>query len=96
MEALSKRPNESHGGDNLLSVTVVVNGKPYPVTINQNEKVAALIREALKVSGSTGRKDEDYILKFQGQIMVPDHKIKEYNIRDGAELFLSLEAGHGG
>jgi hypothetical protein len=96
MDGFNKKSNDSHGGDNLLQLIIVVNGTPYKININQNEKVAALIREALRVSASSGRKEEDWRLKYNGQSLQPEQKIKDYGIPSGAELFLSLAAGQGG
>lgn len=84
------------GGHNLITVKVIVNGTPTEVQTNVNAPLKSVVEKALEQTGNTGRPVEDWELKFNGQVLDLNKKVEDYNIRNGAELFLSLRAGQGG
>jgi hypothetical protein len=88
--------NENPGGPNLITVKVIVNGTPTDVKTNVNAPLKSVIEKALEQTGNTGRPIEDWELKWNGQVLDPNKKVNDYDIPDGAELFLSLRAGQGG
>lgn len=88
--------NENPGGHNLITVKVIVNGTPTDVKTNVNAPLKSVVEKALEQTGNTGRPIEDWELKWNGQVLDPNKKVNDYNIPDGAELFLSLRAGQGG
>ncbi|MBN8675444.1 MAG: DUF2604 domain-containing protein [Chitinophagales bacterium] len=51
---------------------------------------------ALKESGNEGRPLSDWSVKWNGQMLDLEKKIKEYKFPECAELYLSLNAGQGG
>lgn len=85
-------------GPHKITVTVVVSGARLSVTENANQKVAKLIREALKEAGIPHPKVEDWTLRFGdgGAVIDPDLRIEEAGITDGATLFLDPDEGGGG
>jgi hypothetical protein len=85
-------------GAHEITVTVVVSGARVGVTAKEHEKVAHLIREALKEAGIPHPKVEDWTLRSAdgGGAIDPDLKVKEAGIADGATLFLDPDEGGGG
>ena len=91
-----KEKDEEKGQQNLTTLLIIVNGTPTEVKINQNAPLKAAAEKALEQTGNTGRPIEDWQIKWEGQVLDMDKKIKEFNFPDGVELFLSLNAGVGG
>ena len=85
-------------GAHEITVTVVVSGARVGVTAKEHEKVAHLIREALKEAGIPHPKVEDWTLRSAegGGAIDPDLRVKEAGIADGATLFLDPDEGGGG
>jgi hypothetical protein len=85
-------------GDHKVTVTVVVSGARVSVTANAHQKVAHLIREALKEAGIPHPKVEDWTLRFPdgGGAIDPDLDIEKAGIGNGATLFLDPDEGGGG
>jgi Predicted metal binding domain/Protein of Unknown function (DUF2604) len=85
-------------GAHKVTVTVVVSGAPVSVAANAHQKVAHLIREALKEAGIPHPKVGDWTLRFAngGEAIDPDLPIEEAGITDGATLFLDPDEGGGG
>lgn len=85
-------------GAQQITITVVVSGARVSVTENAHQKVAHLIREALRGAGIPGPKLEDWTLRFAdgGGAIDPDLKIENAGIADGAVLFLDPDEGGGG
>ena len=85
-------------GAHEITVTVVVSGARVGVTAKENEKVAHLIREALKEAGIPHPKVEDWTLRSAdgGGVIDPDLRVKDAGIADGATLFLDPDEGGGG
>lgn len=87
---------DRNDGAHLITVTLIINGTPERVRINENAPLKTLVQKALTESGNEGRKEQDWQLKLGAQVLDLDKKLANYGIQDGAELFLSLKAGHGG
>jgi hypothetical protein len=87
-----------HGGDNekLITLVIVVNTTPTKVKINENAPLKAAAEKALEQTHNTGRPLSDYELKLGDQVLDMNKKVKDYGLKDGTELFLSLKAGTGG
>lgn len=85
-------------GAHEITVTVVVSGARVTVTAGTDQKVAHLIREALKEAGIPHPKVEDWTLRSAegGGAIDPDLHIKKAGIVDGATLFLDPDEGGGG
>ncbi len=88
--------NSGGGNDKLVTLTIVVNTKPTDVTINENAPLKAAAEKALAQTHTTGRPLSDYELKLGDQVLDMDKKVRDYNLKDGDTLFLSLKAGNGG
>lgn len=90
--------NPGHGGNNdkFVTLTIVVNTKPTEVKINENAPLKAAAEKALEQTHTTGRPLSDYELKLNDQVLDMDKKVKDYGLKDGTTLFLSLKAGTGG
>lgn len=80
-----------------ITITVVVSGQGVQVSVNPNQKVAQLIKEALHVSGNKGQSGEDWELRTaNGNLLDPDSKVADAAITEGITLYLSPKAGAGG
>lgn len=90
--------NPSHGGDNekFVTLVIVVNTTPTKVKINENAPLKAAAEKALAQTHNTGRPLDDYEMKLGDKVLDMNKKVKDYNLKDGTELFLSLKAGTGG
>jgi hypothetical protein len=90
--------NSGHGGDNekLITLVIVVNTTPTSVKINENAPLKAAAQKALEQTHNTGRPLDDYEMKLGDKVLDMNKKVKDYDLKDGTELFLSLKAGTGG
>ena len=80
-----------------INVTVVVSGQPHAVTVNQNQKLEHLIKEALKASGNQGQALSEWELRTEdGRLLDQDARVDEASITEGMTLFLNPHAGAGG
>jgi len=79
------------------TLTVVVNGTPTEVKVNENEPIKAIIPIALHQTGNSGQPPENWELKdAEGNLLQLDKKVGDFHFRPGTKLFLSLKAGVGG
>lgn len=82
---------------NRISVVVVVSGEDVAVTVNPHQKVAELVREALRESGNQGQPLENWVLKTaDGSSIDFDQRVEDAGITEGMKLFLNPKAGEGG
>jgi hypothetical protein len=81
---------------NLLTVNVVVATMPVPVTVNRNQRVHELIKEALRVAEKKHEDVSTWFLRSDAREYRADEKIGEAGIVDGMTLFLTKDAGGGG
>lgn len=96
--------NENSGHDKdkekdkekFVTLVIVVNTTPTKVKINQNAPLRAAAEKALEQTHNTGRPLDDYELKLVDKVLDMNKKVKDYDLKDGTELFLSLKAGTGG
>jgi hypothetical protein len=89
-------PGQGGNNDKFVTLTIVVNTTPTNVTVNENVPLKNAAQKALDQTHSTGRPLSDYELKLNDQVLDMDKKVKDYGLKDGTELFLSLKAGTGG
>jgi hypothetical protein len=84
--------------ENNVTLTVVVSGAPQSVRINLHQKVADLMREALREAGVGHGDLAGWSLRFAsgGDAISPDARIAESGISAGETLFLDRDAGGGG
>ncbi len=83
--------------ENLINLVFVVNGVEYTIEkVNVNQPLSVSVNKALKDSGNTGRNVDDWQLKWNDNNLDINKKVEDYNLPDGAQLFLSLKAGVGG
>jgi hypothetical protein len=90
--------NPGHGGNNekFITLVIVVNTTPTTVQVNENAPLNAAAEKALAQTHNTGRPLDDYELKLGDRILDMNKTAKDYQLKDGTELFLSLKAGTGG
>jgi hypothetical protein len=82
---------------NRRSLTIVVNGVPTDIEVNENAPLHTVIEPALHKSGNTSRPPQDWELKdSQGNLLPPEQKIEDFHFPSDAKVFLSLKAGIGG
>jgi Predicted metal binding domain/WXG100 protein secretion system (Wss), protein YukD len=81
-----------------IDVIVYVTGAPCPVTVNPNQKIEQLIREALKKAGKHGADPAGWALRLPGggDPLDPGRRVGEAGITDGMELSLDRDEGGGG
>ena len=83
--------------ENKETLTIVVNGQPVEVEVNENAPLRSVIGKALEKSGNVGQPAENWELKdAAGALLDLNKKIEENNFPDGVKLFLSLKAGVAG
>jgi len=79
------------------SITVVVNGTPTEVDVNDNAPLHTLIPKAIQQTDNMGQPLNKWVLKdADGNTLDTDEKIGDFRFPDGVKLFLSLTAGIGG
>lgn len=96
VEANGPIRNRGADGPNF-DVQVIVSGAATTVTVNPNQPVAVLIREALRKTGSVGQSADDFELRLpDGTIVDRDAKIGAAGIAAGVVLTLQPRVGVGG
>lgn len=79
------------------TLTVVVNGSPTEVSVNDHAPLRTVIPRALQQTANTGQPPENWEFKLaDGTVLPLDKKIGEYGFEENVVLFLSLKAGAGG
>ena len=82
---------------NDVAITVVVNGKPTPLSANLHAPLKTVIPRALELSGNVGQPPDNWELRdANGQLLDQDRKVADLGISAGATIFLNLKAGVGG
>lgn len=86
----------AQGGN--INVIVYVTGAPFPVTVNINQKVEHLIREAFKAAGKQGTDPAGWALRLPGggDPLSLGTRLGEAGITDGMQLSLDRDEGGGG
>ncbi len=79
-----------------IKLIFIVNGTPAPVVVNKNCELKTAVVLALKESGNEARPYTDWGIKWNNTPLDLNKKIEDYHFPECAELFLSLNAGHGG
>ena len=83
--------------DKQIEFTIIVNGQPTLVKIDQSSEFNEAVIQALKESGNSGQPIENWELRdASGHIIDTNQKIYKYDLKEGAKLFLNLKAGVGG
>ena len=90
------KKDDNNGQQNLVMLTIIVNGTPTEVKANVNAPLKTAVNKALDQTGNTGRPIEDWQIKWNNEVLDMSKKIKEFNFPKGVELFLGLKAGAGG
>lgn len=96
---MSDNPNPGRGdaNDPNIDVQVIVSGTATTVTVNPNQPVAALIREALRATGSVGQNPEEFELRLpDGTRVDAGAKVGAAGITAALVLTLQPRAGVGG
>lgn len=89
-------PGQGKDNDKFITLVIVVNTTPTTVKINETAPLKAAAEKALEQTHNTGRPLDDYEMRLGNTVLDMSKKVKDYNLKDGTELFLSLKAGTGG
>lgn len=95
VEELEKNHHE-HDQHKKHELLFIINGKSIKVQVDLEWTLKEAVEHALKQSGNEGRPIEDWNVKYNNVALDLNKRIKEFHFKDCAELFLSLNAGHGG
>src|SRR5687767_12736218 len=84
--------------DAKITLTVVVSGVRAAVTVNGNQKVEHLMKEAFREANQPRGDTSGWSLRFEGggDPIVTGSRISEAGIASGMTLFLDPEEGGGG
>jgi uncharacterized protein DUF2604 len=81
-----------------VSLTFVVNGEEVPVAIPDDAPLHAAVEIALAKSKNTARKPEEWELRYENGVPIPDqsHPVESYHFPHDTHLYLTLRVGAGG
>ena len=80
-----------------LVITVVVNGDPAEIRIDEEAPLRSVIPKALEETGNVGQAIDNWELKdSSGTLLELDRKIEDFGFTHETILFLSLKAGVAG
>jgi hypothetical protein len=83
--------------DKKVDVTVVVSGQGHAVTVNPNQTLEHLVKEALKVSGNQGQAPGGWELRTEeGALLDQNSSVSDAGVSDNMTLYLNPHAGAGG
>lgn len=84
-------------GDKKITLVVIVSGNPTEVEANPKQKLQVVAQKALENTGNTSRPLKDWTLKTRdGVVLDMSNTVESYDLKDGDQLFLTLDAGVGG
>lgn len=84
-------------GDKKITLTIIVSGEPTEVEANPKQKLQVIAQKALENTDNTSRPLKDWTLKTRaGVVLDMSNTVESYGLKDGDQLFLSLDAGVGG
>lgn len=79
-----------------ITLLFIVNGSATPIESELNWELKVAVELALQKTGNSGRPLTDWVVKYENQTLNLDEKIHKFKFPEKAELFVSLNAGHGG
>jgi hypothetical protein len=80
-----------------VSITVVVNGQPAVVAINEESPLLVVIPQALEKTGNVGQPPDNWELRDSSGTLLDTHqKVESFRFGTDTKLFLNLKAGVGG
>jgi hypothetical protein len=84
--------------DKKNTLTFIINGEDFSVSISGDAALMSAVEHALKVSGNTGRRDpNEWEVRDANGVLLEKHRtIRQLNLPNGTRLFLSLQVGAGG
>lgn len=93
--------NDDHGKpdkeDKKITLTIIVSGTPTTVEANPKQKLHVIAQKALNQTGNTSRPLKDWTIKTrEGEVLDMEKTVEDYQLKDGDQLIMSLEAGVGG
>ncbi len=78
-------------------LTVVVNGRPIDLDVNENAPLHTLVPKALEETGNQGQPLQNWELRDEkGTLLDLNQKIEDFHFAAGTKLFLNPKAGVGG
>jgi Protein of Unknown function (DUF2604) len=95
-EGASAMP-DSNKQSHKIDLTVIVNGQPTVVEVNQNAPLEQVVEKALHQTHTKGQPPEAWELRDAAGVALDlGKKVGEFNFAPGTQLFLNLKAGVGG
>jgi hypothetical protein len=88
--------NSGNDRDKVIVLVFIVNTTPTKVKVVVDEPLKVAAKRALEQTHNTGRPLDDYELKLGDKVLDMNKSAKDYHLKEGTELFLSLKAGTGG
>lgn len=78
-------------------VVAIINGQEQLTPAKGTEVLSAVRNRALKLSGNTGRTQEDFQVRdIHGVLLETNRKMDDFGFSSGTRLFVSLAVGAGG
>jgi len=88
--------HHEHHQDNDIKLIFILNGEATDILAQKDWLLKTAVEAALKETGNEGRQLSDWRVRYNGVVLNMDEKIEKLQLKSGAELNLSLDAGHGG
>lgn len=83
--------------DHKVTLTMVVNGKPYSLPFALGQKLHAIVAETLDKTGNMGQPSENWDLRDSaGNLLDLNQHLQNFRFPENTELFLNPRAGAGG
>jgi hypothetical protein len=81
----------------LIVLTVIVNGVPTDVAVEEQDPLEVIVVRALDQTGNHGQPPSNWELRnAAGQVLDVNKTVRDYGFETGTRLFLNLKAGVGG
>jgi len=96
-ETVQKGKPEKPQNDQRITLIFIINSKEYAEEVNINQPLHVSAQKALNASKNDTRDIKQWTLQTEaGENLNIDNKVEDYNLEDGAKLFLTPGAGIGG
>ena len=84
-------------GEQKIKLVFIINGESFPIDTNVNAPLSSAVEKALANSHNTGRPIGEWEVRDSSGVFLDiSRKVKDFGLKDGARLFLSLRVGVGG
>lgn len=94
-ERVEKLEHE-HPREKEVKLIFIVNTQPVEIEAHFDWKLEEAVKLALKKSGNDNRPIGDWTVKRGDTVLDLATRIRDYHFKECEELYVSLDAGHGG